>query len=150
MSRVAQPVSMSDTLRGHGYAPLERGDSGGDVPLERELTLRELPKVFSDEDPHPRSQTVEEFEDQVRSVAYAPDGRSFAMADTNGKRVRIFRYRDRKIADGAAQLAEDAVLSCEWGLDGRCYGLAYSPDGKLLATAKICYFTGSLFTSESR
>eukprot|EP01043_Picozoa_sp_COSAG02_P089174 COSAG02_NODE_26180_length_639_cov_0.672222_1_plen_91_part_10 len=86
------------------YAQLERSDVGGNtgdlVPLMREHTPRELPKVFSDSDPHPKSQTVAEFASQVRSVAYAPDGNSFAMADTTGKRVRIFRYRDRQVPKG--------------------------------------------------
>ena len=97
-------------------------------------TQRERPKVFSDSDPHPRSQTVTGFASQVRG-AYAPDGLSFAVADTTGKRVRIFRYLNHEVAKGVDRVAENAVQSCEWPLDGRCYGLAYSPDGNLLATA---------------
>lgn len=155
-------MSRRPNLDGSEYAPLGRDDrsaspdhpaprqeGGGPVaqmrtrystkpavlPVEAEHTPREPPKVFSDSDPHPKSQTVVEFATQVRSVAYAPDGNSFAMADTTGKRVRIFRYLDREVPKGMDRVAEDAVQWCEWSLDGRCYGLAYSPDGKLLATA---------------
>ena len=117
---------------------------------------------------------MSEFHQQVRSVAYAPDGCSFAMADTGGKRVRIFRYKtgSRRAKLGAQQSSQDSVVRqassshrsvhrqvslalddlaydaeemCQWKLEGRCYGLAYSPDGKLLATANYEKYNAAIW-----
>jgi WD40 repeat protein len=112
--------------------------------VARSTTQLSSQSIFSDAEPHPKSQTMQGFKQQVRGVAYAPDGNSFAMADTNSHRVRIYRYVEKTSSDEAKrtnteaeayQTAHDAVLECEWALSGRCFGLAYSPDGALLATA---------------
>lgn len=134
-----EPVPDEQTPKPEGEESLAQID-----PAERAQQ-----PIFSDAEPHPKSQTMEGFKHQVRGVAYAPDGNSFAMADTNGQRVCIYRYVKKTLSDEALQqrpkrtntedeayqTAHEAELECEWELRGRCYGLAYSPDGTLLATA---------------
>eukprot|EP01048_Picozoa_sp_COSAG05_P007726 COSAG05_NODE_554_length_8710_cov_178.656137_1_plen_1158_part_00 len=84
--------------------------------------------VFSASGIDPPSQVVWGFKQSVYSVVYSPDGASFATADTNGCKVRIFRCQTGY---------HEAKELCSWDLKGRCYGLAYSPRGDRLATA--CY-----------
>ena len=52
---------------------LQRRQQNQQSPSERETTQRERPKVFSDSDPHPRSQTVTEFASESDASASAED-----------------------------------------------------------------------------
>jgi WD40 repeat protein len=116
-----------------GFQPLEWGEpSGGTAPKE---------------EPPPYEHAIfGEHNSTVYDVAYSPDGKFFATADTAGKRTLLWDT-------GTRQLIREFKAEGH----GRIFGISISPDGKLLATAdydkKAAYTwdlqTGALLTTFS-